>query len=199
MQSFQAGSVVIIAGLILFAFVTVIRAALFGRVALRPYLRGAGAGLVSSLVLFLVMVTMVEIVGAAPFNLAPSAAFLEILGWNYGQLAAVSHFVYGVVWALILVAMFGAGVTVPKAIGVAVGAQWLLFMLIYAPAMGWGLFGLGGPGHSLAPGDPLHLGSPAKFLVMTLVLHVVYGAINGWLIGRGRASERAREGLPATS
>ncbi|HKJ89184.1 MAG TPA: hypothetical protein VKA48_11845, partial [Gammaproteobacteria bacterium] len=145
MQTFQAGSVVIIAGLILFALATLFRATLFGKEALRPYLRGAGAGLVSSLVLFLVMVLMVKVLGTAPFNLAPSAAFLEVLGWNYGQIAPISHFVYGVVWALILVAVFGRGVTLLRAIGMAVGAQWLLFMLVYAPAMGWGFFGLGGP------------------------------------------------------
>jgi len=187
MQTFQAGSVVIIAGLIFFALVTFTRAALFGGEALRPYLRGAGAGLVSSLVLFTVMVLMVEVLGTAPFNLAPSAAFLEVLGWDYRGLAPVSHFVYGLVWALILVAVFGRRVTLARAIAMAVGGQWLLFMLIYAPAMGWGFFGLGG--QSLAPDAPLHLGSPVKFLVMTLMLHIVYGAVNGWLIPQRRRTE----------
>jgi len=64
--------------------------------------------------------------------------------------------------------------------------------------VGWGFFGLGGQGPSLAPGNPLHLGSPVKFLAMTLVLHIVSGALNGWLIGRGLASGRARVSAPAT-
>jgi len=87
-----------------------------------------------------------------------------------------------------------------KAVGVAVGAQWLLFMLIYAPAMGWGFFGLGGPAQSMAAQAPLHLGSPVKFLVMTLVLHIVYGAINatvyyGFTLRRGDEELRYERGL----
>ena len=194
MESLQAGSVVLIAAIILFALVSLFRAALFEEGALPLYLRATAAGFASSLVLFAIMMLMVNGLGAAPFNMAPSAAFLETLGWNYGGLAPVSHFVYGVVWALILVAGFGRDVTMAKAVGVAVGAQWLLFMLIYAPAMGWGFFGLGGPAQSMAAQAPLHLGSPVKFLVMTLVLHIVYGAINGWLIPRRGAAGEALAG-----
>jgi len=184
MGTFQAGSVVIIVGLFFLAMLALLRAALLEDEGMRPYLGGAGAGLVSSLALFLIMLVTVEVLGVAPFNLAPSAAFLEALGWNDTGLAPLSHSVYGIIWALILVAMFGSGVTVGKAVGVAVGAQWLLFMVIYAPAMGWGGFGVGGPEQAVRPNAPMHLGSPTKFVAMTLTLHVLYGAINGWLIAR---------------
>jgi hypothetical protein len=54
-------------------------------------------------------------------------------------------------------------------------------MVVYSPLIGWGLFGFGGAGHQLAPSDPLYLGSPVKYVMATLVLHLIYGSIIGWL------------------
>lgn len=147
------------------------------------WIKAGTVGALGSLIIFVVMLLGVEVSAFAPFNLPPSVAFLEVLGLHYGPLAAVGHFVYGIVWALILLALFGDGVTVGKGLAVA-GFQWLLLMLVYAPVIGWGFFGMGGPAHALAPSDPLHLGSPARFMVLTLALHAVYGALNGWLIPR---------------
>jgi hypothetical protein len=143
----------------------------------------AASGLIGSLVLFIVMILGVKVTGFAPFNLPPSAAFLEVLGLNIGPLAPIGHFVYGALWAIILLAVFGERVNMANALGVA-GIQWLLLMVVYAPVIGWGLFGVGGPGHQLSPDAPLYLGAVPKFLILTLVLHAVYGAINGWLIPR---------------
>ena len=84
---------------------------------------------------------------------------------------------------MILLAVFGERVNMVNALGVA-GVQWLLLMLVYAPVIGWGFFGIGGAGHGLPATAPLYLGAVPKFLVLTLVLHAVYGAINGWLIPR---------------
>ena len=150
---------------------------------MQAWIKAAVSGLIGSLVLFVVMVVGVKITGMAPFNLPPSAAFLEALGLNIGPVAPIGHFVYGAVWALILLAVFGSNVSMTNALGVA-GIQWLLLMLVYAPVIGWGFFGVGGPAHQLAPEAALYLGSVPKFIVMTLVLHAVYGAINGWLIPR---------------
>jgi len=134
-------------------------------------------------VLFIVMILGVKVTGMAPFNMPPSAAFLEVLGLNIGPLAPVGHFIYGAVWAIILLAIFGERVNMANALGVA-GIQWLLLMVVYAPVIGWGFFGMGGSAHQLPPDAPLYLGAVPKFLVLTLVLHAVYGAINGWLIPR---------------
>jgi hypothetical protein len=150
------------------------------------WLKAAGSGLIGSLVLFVVMVLGVQVTGMAPFNLPPSAAFLEALGLNIGPLAPVGHFAYGALWAVILLALFGQRVRMANALGLA-GVQWLLLMVVYAPVIGWGFFGIGGPAHQLPADAPLYLGVAPKFLVMTLVLHAVYGAINGWLIPRWAA------------
>ena len=147
------------------------------------WLKAGAVGALGSLIIFVAMVMGVQVTGFAPFNLPPSAAFLEALGLNFGPLAPIAHFVYGIVWALILLALFGDGVNVMKGLAVA-GFQWLLLMVVYAPVIGWGFFGMGGPAHSLAANEPLFLGNPVEFIVLTLVLHAVYGALNGWLIPR---------------
>jgi hypothetical protein len=150
---------------------------------IRRWIKAGAVGALGSLVIFMVMVIGVKVTGFAPFNLPPSAAFLEALGLNVGPLALIAHFVYGIVWALILLALFGDGVNVPKGVAVA-GFQWLLLMLVYAPVIGWGFFGIGGPAHALAATEPLYLGNPVTFIGLTLILHAVYGALNGWLIPR---------------
>jgi hypothetical protein len=147
------------------------------------WFKAGAVGALGSLIIFIVMLLGVKVTGFAPFNLPPSAAFLEVLGLNVGPLALIGHFVYGIVWALILLALFGGGVNVRNGLAVA-GFQWLLLMLVYAPVIGWGFFGIGGPAHALAATEPLHLGSPVKFIGLTLILHAVYGALNGWLIPR---------------
>ena len=148
-----------------------------------PWMKAGAVGFLGSLIIFAVMILGVKVTGVAPFNLPPSAAFLEALGLNIGPLAIIGHFVYGIVWALILLALFGQRVDVARGLGLA-GLQWLLLMVVYAPVIGWGVFGFGGPAHNLAADAPLYLGNPVKFVVLTLVLHAVYGALNGWLIPR---------------
>jgi len=54
-------------------------------------------------------------------------------------------------------------------------------MLVYSPLIGWGVFGVAGSGQTLAPSNPLHLGSTVKYIVATLLLHLIYGSIIGGL------------------
>jgi hypothetical protein len=144
------------------------------------WLKAALVGALGSLVMFAIMMMGIHGTGIAPFNLPPSAAFLEQIGLNVGPLPLLAHFGYGATWSVVLVAVAGTDTDVGAGLLLAVGL-WLGMMLIYSPIIGWGLFGFGGAGHSLAPTDPLYLGSPVKYLVATLVLHVIYGSIIGGL------------------
>ena len=90
-------------------------------------------------------------------------------------LAVVSHLAYGGIWALILAAVTKR-VTIWK--GLSLGAfLWLLMQLIVLPMLGWGLFGT-----AVTP----------KIAVATLVLHLIYGATLGGLMGW--ADKRDRNG-----
>jgi len=145
------------------------------------WVKAGVAGLVGSLLIFVVMLVGINVTGFAPFNMPPSAAFLEALGVAPKPLAIIAHFGYGFVWAMILYAIFRDRVNVMNGMGIAL-FQWLIMMLVYSPIIGWGLFGFGGVAHGFAPDAPLYLGNPVKYMIMTLVLHLAYGAINGWLV-----------------
>ncbi len=134
---------------------------------------GAGGSLVMALVMFPAIQA-----GVAPFNLPPSAALLERLGLNVGPLALVAHFGYGIFWSIVFVALFGERADVKRALGLA-ATLWLILMVIYSPAIGWGVFGFGAADR--AADHPLHLGSPIKYAVATLLLHAVYGLVIGTL------------------
>ena len=69
-------------------------------------------------------------------------------------------------------------------------------MVVVGPIIGWGFFGFGAPGHALSAEAPLFLGQTIKYLVLTFVLHVIYGGLNGTLIAVGLA-RTARMGAVA--
>lgn len=144
------------------------------------WIKSAVVGLLGSLVMFLLLMLGIHGTGIAPFNLPPSAAFLEQMGLNTGPLPLLVHFGYGATWSLVLVALYGTDTTVWRGILLATGL-WLFMMFVYSPLIGWGVFGVGGSGHTLSPDDPLYLGSPVKYVVATLLLHLIYGAIIGGL------------------
>lgn len=151
------------------------------------WVKAGCVGLLGSLFIFVVMFLGVEVTGAAPFNLSPSAAFLAAIGLPIKPLALLMHFGYGFVWAVVLYALFRNRVSVTNGLGLAL-VQWLLMMVILSPIIGWGFFGFGGSGHQLPADAPLYLGSPIKYLALTFVLHMIYGALNGWLIPRWTSS-----------
>lgn len=144
------------------------------------WIKAAVVGALGSLIMFVLIMFGIHGAEIAPFNLPPSAAFLEMLEINVGPLPLLVHFGYGATWSLVLVALYGRETTVNRGLGLAVGL-WLLMMVVYSPLIGWGVFGFGGAGHQLSPSDPLYLGSPVKYVVATLVLHLIYGSIIGWL------------------
>lgn len=146
-----------------------------------PYLKSGTAGFLAALVMFAIMYVGINITGIAPFNVPPSAAFIiKVLEIEVGiakPLALVAHFGYGVFWSIVLLAIFWDRTTVGKGIGLSIGL-WLFMMLVLSPIIGWGFFGFGG---SEATKDILALGSSTKFILITLVLHLVYGIIIGWI------------------
>lgn len=156
------------------------------------WIKAAVVGALGSLVMFLIIMFGIHGSGVAPFNVPPSAAFLETLGINVGPLPLLVHFGYGATWSIVLIALYGRQASVGTGIGLA-AALWLLMMVVYSPVIGWGFFGFGGSGHELAPSNPLYLGSAVKYLVATLVLHIIYGSIIGWLNPLWIASETAEQ------
>jgi len=143
------------------------------------WLKAALIGAIGSLVMFAFLFVGIHVTGVAPFNIPPSAAFLQMLGLNIGPLPLLAHFGYGATWSALLVALYGSSVTTQRGIGLAL-ALWGFMMLVYSPLIGWGVFGFGGANHGLDPSHPLYLGSGMKYLVATLVLHLIYGGIIGW-------------------
>lgn len=160
------------------------------------WIQAALIGALGSLLMFILMMTSIHGLQAAPFNQPPSAAFLDMLGMKIGPLPLLVHFGYGIFWSLALVGVFQERTTLMKGLGLAT-ALWLFMMLVYSPLIGWGVFGIGGSGHQLNPSDPLYIGSSMKYIIATFVLHLIYGAtiggLNAWLINFKSSEETQTE------
>lgn len=109
------------------------------------WIKSALIGVLGSLVMFLIMVLGIHVSGFAPFNLPPSAAFLEQLGLNVGPVPLLVHFGYGATWSMVLVVLFGADTDVRRGVYLAMGL-WVFMMIVYSPITGRGLLGFGGSG-----------------------------------------------------
>lgn len=141
------------------------------------WLKSALIGALGSLVMFILMKVGIG-AGIAPFNLPPSAAFLVSLGIKIPPLALLVHFLYGAFWSIILLAVYKNRVSIKKGLILAT-ALWLFMMIVYSPIIGWGLFGFGNAS-TLDPSSPLYLAAGPKYLIVTLILHLIYGSIIGW-------------------
>ncbi len=135
-------------------------------------------GLIGSLVMFIMMQISLS-TGMAPFNVPPSAAFMISIGLPAKPLALIVHFLYGAFWSVLLVAIYKQATSVGKGILFSL-IPWLILMLVFSPIIGWGVFGMG-DGNDVAKDSELYLGSSAMFFVASLVLHILFGAIIGWL------------------
>lgn len=140
--------------------------------------KAALVGALGSAVMFVIIVAGIAS-DLAPFNLAPSSAFLERFGLNVEPLPLIVHFGYGILWSLILVASFEEKTTLAKGILMAL-TLWLIMMVVYSPMMGWGVFGFGA-GAQLPSDHPMYLDYGLKYLFATFMLHLIYGFIIGWL------------------
>jgi len=131
-------------------------------------------GALGSLVMFIIMMIGIS-QGMAPFKLPPSAAFLKTIGLHKGPLPLIVHFGYGMTWSVVLVALVRQHTSIAKGLFVAL-ALWLFMMLVYSPMIGWGFFGFGS---TYEKGAELYLQPGPKYLIITLVLHIIYGLIIG--------------------
>lgn len=138
---------------------------------MKNYLKGMTAGLIATLVLSALMV-MKTMMGVMPgFDLPAMIAGMmgmpgtPIVGW-------VAHFMIGIVLygvAIVLSPPLLPGVS-PIARGLIVGLSgWLVMMVMLMPMAGAGMFGM-------------HFGIMAP--MMTLVLHLIFGAVLGWYYGQ---------------
>lgn len=142
------------------------------------WLKAGLVGALGSLVMALIMFPAIAM-GVAPFNQPPSAAFLDSIGMKVGPLPLIVHFGYGIFWSIVFVALFAEKANLARGVALAL-TLWLLMMILYSPMIGWGPFGFGDAG-TLPEDDPLYLAPGPKYLVATFVLHLVYGAVIGWL------------------
>ena len=138
---------------------------------MRNYGKGLLAGLAATIVLSALMV-MKAMMGIMPALDLPrmiagmmGAPDAPLLGW-------IVHFMIGVVGYGIAIAVFAnsaAGLgNVTRGIAIAV-VGWLVMMVMLMPMAGAGFFGM-------------KMGIMAP--VMTLVLHVIFGTVLGWVYGR---------------
>lgn len=135
------------------------------------------AGFLASLVMYFFIYLGIEVTGLAPFNSPPSEAFLYNIGVEGSGYALALHFCYGMLWSYVLVYTFEEDLTVLKAVGLAV-VLWIFMMIVYSPLIGWGMFGFG-YAHLLEPDHLLYLREGPAYVVLTFLLHLVYGAVLG--------------------
>lgn len=140
------------------------------------YVKAASVGIGGSLVMFILMIIGIKVTGVAPFKIPPSAAFLEKLDMHAGPLPLIVHFGYGAFWSMVFYALFRENMRLYWGIVLALGL-WLFMMVVYSPVIGWGFFGFGGADY--AKDATLYLEPGPKYLIATLVLHLIYGSILG--------------------
>lgn len=138
-------------------------------------------GALGSLVMVLVMQAALggTLSFSLPFNVPPSAAFLALLGLEVPLLALLLHFGYGAGWSIVHLWLFWDRTTVANGVGLAV-VLWLGMMLVLSPILGWGLFGWTGTPERPADAK-LFLRGGMAYPAVTLLLHVLYGLVIGFL------------------
>ncbi|HXH64815.1 MAG TPA: DUF6789 family protein [Mariprofundaceae bacterium] len=131
---------------------------------------GILAGLAATIVLSMLMVMK------AKMGLMPDVNVIAMLAGKMGGSAAMgwaAHFMigvigYGLAYALVFSDLpFGNHTTCGIALGI---TGWLVMMVAVMPMMGAGLFGLALPSGMMVP-------------VATLMLHVIFGAVLGYVYG----------------
>ena len=136
-----------------------------------------GWGMLATVVMSIFMIIGI-VTGVSPMpEPIPKAVVTTVVGKGLPiplimVLAAGNHLAYGGIWVALLTQVTDR-VTIWK--GLALGLfLWLVMQVAFLPFIGWGLFGMG-----ITP----------KIAVATLVLHMIYGGLVGWLVDRRTATE----------
>lgn len=141
--------------------------------------RGAGYGALATLVMTLIMLTGMKS-GVAPMPEPIPKALAELfLGLTVGTVAKpvimvtgmIAHFAYGAAAGALFAVLFLENSSWKTGL-VWGGILWFIMQIAVLPLIGWGFFGIE------------ITGFPPKIAVGTLVLHLVYGGILGWGVGR---------------
>ena len=143
---------------------------------MRDIPKGLLAGFVATVVLSLLMV-LKTMMGLMPQLDLPKmladmmgSPDMPVLGW-------IAHFAIGIVGYGIAIAVLDSKLPGTNRVGhgVTLGViGWLIMMVVLMPMAGAGLFGR-------------NMGVMAT--LMTLVLHIIFGAVLGWVYGRSAASQ----------
>jgi hypothetical protein len=141
-------------------------------------IRGFAYGVAATIAMSLVMAAG-AVSEASPIpEPVPKAVVTALFGLEgppplVAALAVGLHLAYGGAFGALL-ATVARPVTLARGLGVGV-TLWLLMGVAFLPALGWGTFGT-----AVSP----------RVAVATLALHLVYGAVIGWTLGRdgGRAA-----------
>ena len=151
---------------------------------------GSIAGLAAGFAMFVPMMILTKGLGVAPFQMPPSAALLVSFDFPPIPGGPILHFLYGVFWAVLFFAYFKQPYTLKQALGLSL-LMWILMQVVMAPLIGWGLFGTGAAN---LDGTPLALGSTPKYLLVTVVFHLIYGVVLGLIakwFNRSQQTEKA--------
>lgn len=151
---------------------------------MRNYGKGILAGLAATVVLSALMV-MKAMMGILPALDLPRMIAGMMAAPNTPLLGWIIHFMIGVVGYGIAIAVFGNSAAdlgnVKRGIAIAV-VGWLVMMVILMPMAGAGFFGM-------------KMGIMAP--MMTLVLHIIFGAVLGWVYGRLIGNDHRLAGVRA--
>lgn len=137
---------------------------------------GFGYGIVATIAMSVLMLLALGSGNSPMPQPVPKAVVAQFFGSGLPKpvlmaLAVGLHLGYGGVFGVVL-ARIACPVTIGRGLALGVGL-WVLMQVAFLPFLGWGLFGM-----AITP----------KIAVATLVLHLVYGGVLGWVLDRDTAS-----------
>lgn len=136
-------------------------------------------GIIATFSMDIAMNGAMYLLSLAPTNIHPAAAFLYNLGIENQLVGKFLHYSYGTLWAFVFVYAFEDEVSVKRGLQLVI-ILWLFMMLVYSPIIGWGFWGISNA-KLLSTDHPLYLSSTAEYILLTSLVHIVYGTVLGFL------------------